>query len=225
MVGMPNLSIGQDIAELAVNARDNLYEHWDFKKAASYFDKVIGKKHAPAFAYSDYGWYLMLLDRHDEGMEYIKRAANMAPKDKQLVTWYAWAIIWDGDLPKARQWIQKALKLDPSYGEALHVSSRIESVMGNHNEAIKLALQAASSDPTWRGIVPIVYAHAGQKRLAKESAAQIEKNVNGFDAMFLMEYYDIIGSEEMTMDYLEKTFELRHPFMPWIEIIDGSGLN
>ncbi|MDH3648818.1 MAG: hypothetical protein OEQ53_04000, partial [Saprospiraceae bacterium] len=81
-LGPSDLVVGQDVAQMAVRARDNLYDHWNFDSVAYYFDRVIGEKYAPAFAYSDYGWYLMLIDRYQEGLNYVQQAAEMDPADK-----------------------------------------------------------------------------------------------------------------------------------------------
>ena len=54
---------------------------------------------------------------------------------------------------------------------------------------------------------------------AEEQALKISKNMNAFDAMFLAEVYAILGFEERSLDYLEKAYDLRHPFMPWLELM------
>ena len=221
-LGPSNSAIGQDVAELAMRARNNLYDTWNFDRAIYYFDRVIGEKYAPAFAYSDYGWYLMLVDRYEEGLTYIQRAAEMAPADRQLVTWNSWALLWDGDLPKAKQWIKKALAIDPNYGEALFISSRIASGTGNHKEAISLAEKAASNDPTWRAIVPWALAKAGKREEAIARVEIIAKDENAFDAMLLMEVYANWGDDDKALDYLRKAYELKHPFMPWLNFIPGT---
>ena len=218
-LGVLHPAIAQDMAQLAVKARDNLYDNWDFKSAAYYFDQVIGEKYAPAFAYSDYGWYLLLLDRYEEGMTFIEKAAKMAPKDKQLVAWNAWALYWKNDLTNANQWIQKSLKIDANYGEALQVSSKIASQMGNHQEAIRIAEKAASNDPNWRAIVPWALAKAGKRELAIKKADQIANNLNAFDAMLLLEVYGILGNDDKALHFLEKSYELKHPFMPWLQFV------
>ena len=212
---------GQDLAQLAVKARDNLYDHWDFDRAAYYFDQVIGKKYAPAFAYSDYGWYLWLKEDPNKGMKYIRQAALMAPQDKQLVTWYAWALQWKGDLDLARSLIHKALKIDPDYGEALHVESRIASDLGDHKAAIALAVKAASADPMWKGIVALAWAKAGNKDEAIKHAHTIADSENPFDVFHLAELYASWGEQQKALHYLEKSYELRHPFLPWLTFYPG----
>lgn len=207
---------GQDLAQLAVKARDNLYEHWDFERAAYYFDQVIGKKYTPAFAYSDYGWYLWLIDGPQKGMKYIRQAAVMAPQDKQMVTWYAWALQLEGDLDQARSWIKRALKIDINYGEALHVKSRVASDLGEHEEAIELAEKAAKSDRMWLGIIPLALAKAGKDDEALKRANAIAESDNAFDVFHLAELYALWGEEDKALYYLEKSYELRHPFLPWI---------
>lgn len=219
----PSYSVfGQDLAQLGVRARANLYENWNFDSAAYYFDLVIGKKYAPAFTYSDYGWYLMLLDKHEEGMTHIRQAAEMAPADKQLAAWYAEALIWSGELPKAKQWVNKALAIDPNDGEALYVSSKISSEMENHHDALKLAEKAASKDPNWRASIPLALAKASKDQQAVVWAEKIAMDENVYDAMLLMEVYALMRNDDKALDYLQKSYELRHPYMPWLKLLPSA---
>jgi len=188
---------------------------------AYYFDKVIGKRYAPAFAYSDYGWYLMLVDKYEEGLTYIQKAAKMDSRDKQLVAWNAWALLWDGDLPKAKNEINKALAIDPNYGEALYVSSMIASAMEDHNEAIRLAEKAAANDPNWRGSIPLALVKGGNREQALAWAEKIAEDENAFDAWLLMEVYAYLRNNDKALDYLRKSYELRFPFMPWLKLAPG----
>lgn len=221
LLGLLNFTAGQDVDQLAIQARNNLYDNWNFDSVAFYFNQVIGKEYAPAFAYSDYGWYLMLEDKFDEGLSYIQQAAEMDPSDKQLVAWNSWALLWGGDLPNAKQWINKALAIDPEYGEALHVSSRIASEMANHSEALRLAEKAASNDPNWRAMIPFALVKAGNREQALEWCEKIAEDANAFDAVLLMEVYANLRDDDKALDYLQKSYELRHPFMPWLKLIPG----
>lgn len=213
---------GQDMAELSMRARNCLYESWDFDCVSKNLAKVIGKRHTPAFAYSDYGWYLILVGRYDEGLKYIEQAAVKAPKDKQLIAWNAWAKLWNGDLGDANKWIEKSLKIDSGYGEAIHIKSLIASAEGKHEKAIRLAEQAAANDKNWRGVIPIVLSRAGRKAEAILAAEKIEQDLGVFDIMLLMEAYAVMGEKEKALDYLEKGYELRHPFMPWMKFWPGT---
>lgn len=214
--------LGQDVGKLAMEARNNLYDHWDFDQAEYYFKRVIGKRYAPAFVYSDYGWYLMLVDRHEEGMRYIQKAAEKDRKDVQLATWNAWALLWDGDVIGATKWIDKAYAINPDYGEGLYVGSLIASQTGNHEEAIRLAERGASMDVNWRAGVPLALAKAGQKEKAMQSAERIAEKLNAFDAMILIEVYALLGDDDKALYFLEKSYELRHPFMPWLKSVPNT---
>jgi tetratricopeptide (TPR) repeat protein len=220
-LGSFNSGVGQDVAQLAMRARINLYDNWNFDSVAYYFDQVIGEKYAPAFAYSDYGWYLMLSEKFEEGLTYIRRAAKMDPNDKQLVTWYAWALLWSEDLGQAKLWLDRALALDPDYGEALFVGSLIASGMKNHQEAILLAHQAAVKDTSQRAGIPLALAEASRREEATTIAEEIGETLNVYDAFMLMQVYLSLGDRQRAMEYLKKAFELRHPFMPWLKFIPG----
>ena len=210
----------QDVGQLAMRGRINLYATWNFDSVAYYFDQVIDKKYTPAFAYSDYGWYLMLINQFDLGMQYIERAAKMkAPDNTQLISWYAWALIWDGDLVKAKQWIDKALTIDPEFGEGLYIASLIASEMNDHIAAIELAKKAGLNDPNWRAGLPLALVKAGRKEEALSWIEQIVQDANAFDCIILMETYAYMRNDVKALEFLEKSYDLRHPFLPWLQFI------
>ena len=214
-----NPVVGQDVAQLAVRARYHLYETWNFDSVAYYLNQVIGEKYAPAFAYADYGWYLMFFDRMEEGLTYIEQAAEMAlddPANTYLLYWYAEALMFSGDLPEAKRWVNKSLAIDPTDAWAWHISSRISSEMENHQEALKLAENAASKDPKYRAGIPWVLAKAGKYELAIEWAEKIAQDEHVDDAILLMEVYAMMKHNEKALEYIQKSYELRHPAMPWI---------
>ena len=208
---------GQDNGELAMRARIHLYETWNFDSVAYYHKKVIGKKHTPAFAYSDYGWFLMLKGKHDEALEMIKKAAQMDRADKQLATWYAWALLWYGKQSEARQEIRRALDIAPKYGEALFVASLIASEDEDHAAAIQYAKAGAAADKNWRGGIPLAFAQAGRNGDAIEIAVRYSRDETQFDLMPLAETYAILGAYDRALEYLQKAYEQKHPFFPWVE--------
>ncbi len=216
-------AMAQDVGDLAMRARINLYDSWDFDSVAYYFDRIIGQEHTPAFAYSDYGWYLLLLNRLEEGLEFIERAAKMAPSDKQLIAWNAWAQLWNGNLEQAEEWIERSLALDPTYGEGLFISSMVASEVGDHGKAVRLAGQAARQDPDWRGALPLALAKGGRRDEALGKARQFAGEGRMMDTMLLMEAFGLLGADDEALTQLERGFELRHPFMPWIEYIPNIG--
>lgn len=216
-----HLANAQNMSDLAMRARINLYDIWNFDSCDFYFDQIIEEKNTPAFAYSDYGWYLMLVDRFDEGLEYIRRAAEMAPSDVQLVTWYAWALLWAGEVTSAKQWINKALVLNPDNGETLHVASRIFLEEGAFEEAIKYAEMTASRDKNWRGIEPLALAKAGRGQEALQTMSAMIEDQNAFDCWFFVETYATLGETVKALQNLQKAFDQKFPFMPWLNLTPG----
>ncbi len=211
----------QDVAELAMRARINLYDKWNFDSVEYYFGRIIDKKYTPAFAYSDYGWYLLLKDQNERGLESIRRAAEMDPADVQLTTWYSWALLWNNELTKARHWIDRALKMDPKNGEALHVASRIALEQTNYEEALKYAKLAAANSPSWRAILPMVYAKMGEPEQALTWAQNFADEKQAQDYWMLMETYLYLDMYEKALEFLELAYNTRYPFMPWLRVEPG----
>lgn len=213
----------QEMADLALRARVNLYEKWNFDSVDYYFNMIIDKKDTPAFAYSDYGWYLLLKEQIEEGMQAIRKAAEMDSSDVQLTTWYSWALLWRGNLDEAKRWIDRALKLDAKNGEALHVASRIALETQNPEEALNFAKLTASIAPDWRAILPLVYAKIGEPTLAMEWAQNFSDENRDSDYWMLMETYIQLNMDHMALKFLQLAYDNRFPFMPWLRISPGLG--
>ena len=208
---------GQDIAALAMKARIHLYDHWNFDSTEYYLNLVIGEKYAPAFAYSDYGWFLLLKDQPKRGRSNILKAVKMSPKDQQLLTWQAWADLWYSDLRSAKKFIDQALQINANNGETLYVASLIASNQSKYNEALRYAEQAAQNDPTYRAGIALALVNAGKIPEARNIAERISKDLQATDAMILMETYAHMNDPNQALNYLEKAYELRHPFLPWLK--------
>lgn len=211
----------QDVAELAMRARINLYEKWNFDSVEHYLDKIIDRKHTPAFAYSDYGWYLLLKGQNQRGMESIRRAAEMDPVDVQLTTWYSWALLWKNDVAEATRWIERALEIDPKNGEALHVACRIALKRTDYEEALKYAKSVAANSSPWRAILPLVYAKIGEPEQALKWAQSFANEKQASDYWMLAETYINLDMSEKALKFLHLAYDTRYPFMPWLRIDPG----
>ncbi len=216
-----DVAIAQNVESLANRARINLYQTWNFDSSEYYWGKIIDQEDTPAFAYADYGWYLMIKQNGQEkGLSYIRKAVDMAPDEKQMLTWYGWALMVK-DVDESKIWIDKALDLDPEYGEALQVSARIAAIKNNKAQAIMLADLAAQKDPTFRCIIPLIYAEVGDREKAIQWIDNLSEKPKGFDLWLLMETYGALKMDREALDYLQKSFDARFPYVPWIDLIPG----
>jgi hypothetical protein len=98
----------------------------------------------------------------------------------------------------------------------------ISSRMENHKEAIWLAEKAASKDPNWRAGIPLALAKAGNRDQALVWAEKIAKDENVYDTAILTEVYANLRNDDKALNYLRKSYELRHPFMPWLNFVPST---
>ena len=216
-----NPAKAQDVEFMATRARINLYQNWNFDSAEYYWSKIIDQQNTPAFAYADYGWYLMMKeDGQEKGLSFIKKAVDMAPNTKQMLVWYGWALLVQ-DVNESKIWIDKALALDPEFGEALQVAARIAAIKNDKSQAIALAEQAAKKDPSFRCIIPLIYAKVGDWDKAIHWIATFTQKLKGFDYWLLMETYGILKMDREALYYLQKAFDTRFPYVPWINLVPG----
>ena len=221
MIITPKYTSAQDAASMASRARINLYQNWNFDSSEYYWNKIIDKESTPAFAYADYGWYLMIYDdRLDEGLSYIRKSVDLDPENKVLLTWYGWALLTK-DVSEAKKWIDKVLAMDPNFAEALQVSALIAVRMNENDKAIQWARMAADQDTRFKYLVPLVHAQSGKKEKALETLDKIAIQEEALDFWFLMQIYGWLQMDDQALENMQKAYEAKFPYIPWLELIPG----
>ena len=129
--------------------------------------------------------------------------------------------MWAGEVTGAKEWINKALVLNPDNGEALHVASRIFLADGEFDDAIKYAEMTASRDKNWRGIEPLALARAGRTGDALHTMNSMIADQTAFDCWFFVETYATLGETDKALQNLQKAFDQKFPFMPWLDLSPG----
>ena len=91
----------------------------------------------------------ILLNKHHEGLkERLARLISNCPKHIGLKILMADVEVSNGNNISALAYITKALEIDPSNAEAIHVKGSILFMEGQNKEAIKLLKKSTQLDPT-----------------------------------------------------------------------------
>lgn len=98
----------------------------------------------------------------------------------------------------------------------------IASATGDHAVAIRLAEKAAAKDPNFRASLPLALAKAGKREQAIRAAQKIAEDEQMLDTMILMEVYAHLRDDDRALYFLRRGYELRHPFVPWLQLTPGT---
>jgi tetratricopeptide (TPR) repeat protein len=218
-LGELHLSLGRDgEAERASRTALELSEGLpDFERY------LIGASHA------------MILNDHEQAIAAYERLADAAPEDLQINFNLADLYEQVGDFDGARERLDKVLRSDPNYVDALYAVGRVSIRAGKPqealdplNRALSLTVQAGNEDGRARMLhaIGIAYKHLGRPQDALrnyEDALEIRRTLNqksGIAAGLgeIASVQQALGNFDGARDSLEAALELRR------EIGDRAGI-
>lgn len=216
--GKESASVESSAQALAASAEKELYSAWDFAGAERDFRRALELDPNLAKAHGNYAWYLQLAGRRDEGFAELRRAKEADPLNPLWPSWLAWQYWWYGEqYDKALEEARRSLEIDPDFAWALYVLGAVYAQQGMFDEAIVAHRRAAEKSPAARWGIGHTYALAGRSDEARRIAAELEKNPTPIDTWGLAQIYAAFGEKDTAIGWLEKGFEVRFGWMPWME--------
>ncbi len=200
-------------AHLADSASVLLYEKWDLPAAKKMLDTALQHNPKNSKARADLAWYHVLFGRSSEALQEIENAARAEPGNPLWPAWHGWIYLWNEDLEAADRAVAESLRINPSFAEALHVKSKISVARGDFSSAIATHIQASSLDRTWSYALAHTYALAGKTESAREILNNLEHSP--WNSLGRVKIYLALGETNKALDWLEKAYDLRHPYLLW----------
>jgi TolB-like protein/two-component SAPR family response regulator/cytochrome c-type biogenesis protein CcmH/NrfG len=158
-------------------------------------EKILALNPEIAAAYTLRGMVAYLHDQHDEGIEFSKRAVDLAPSDFRAVTYLGQAYIYSGEPEKAAITLKTAARLKP-YRESwvTYYITLSHLWMGNLAAALESAelyLQQEPDEPYGFMYLSVVYGFLEQHGKTKETVAQLKERFPAFGIknVLLSEHY------------------------------------
>jgi len=206
-----NLADGHEaLAEL------RLYFHWDWKGADESFRKVFELTPSFAPAHAHYGWLRVLHDDFPGAIEHLRLAAELDPNNETWRSWLAWVQMLSGDSVSAEKALKWVLRAHPNSPVAFHVLGQTYLKLGRTDEAIAAFRRAGAASPRWSWGLAQGLAAAGRVEEARELARQLEQGEFP-DAWALAEVYCATGDLDRAADWIERGYESRRDWIPWIK--------
>jgi eukaryotic-like serine/threonine-protein kinase len=199
----------------AVLAQAKLYRDWDWPGAERDFRRALQMNPSLADARAHHAWYLQLMGRRDEALAEMRRAIDSDPLDPVWPAWLGSLHSGWGEYEAAIAEAGKALELQPNLPVGLYVLGRAYQGLGRYEEAIAVHERAAALSPQGRAVLAVTYASAGRLDDARALVPELEANPVGVILWELPGIHAHLGDRERALDWLERVFDLPHPWAPW----------
>ena len=109
---------------------------WNWEKAEQEFLRAIEINPSLGIAHHDYAWFLVAMERFDEGIEHMKVAQRLDPLSPLANSDVGWVYLMARRYDEAVDQINRTLELEPAFGGALACLERAYTLKGQHREAL-----------------------------------------------------------------------------------------
>jgi len=199
-----------------------LYD-WNFAAAEREFEKAIRLSPNYPNAHDGYGFYLKAVGRHTEAIEKCKAAQRLDLLSPFAHVSLGYAYYFARDYDRAIDECGKALEMDKystfayrNLGLAYLQQGKLEKAIA----ALSKAVTFSSGGLAFEAYLGFAYAHAGRQTEALETLASLQeiskkRYVSAYQ--FAMIYLGL-GETGKAVEWLEKAFEERSGFLPFLKV-------
>jgi tetratricopeptide (TPR) repeat protein len=110
---------------------------WKWQEAERDFQRAIEINPSSGLAHHDYAWFLIAMQRFDQGIEQMKLAQRLDPLSPLANSDVGWAYLMARRYDEAISQIKRTLELEPGFSSAVACLERAYSLQGRHQEAIE----------------------------------------------------------------------------------------
>ena len=225
MATMKALELDPQLAEAhAAYASLLFWYDWEYDRAEKEF--LLASELNPN--YSEAPQWLAYLytsqERFDEAFRQLEHAQSLDPLSLPISSNFGELLYFVGRYEEAVAYCQKTLQLDPTFGRALYFRAMAWIALGRLTEAIEFLKAIIEQRPDAKElatfVLAIALARAGQLDAARQILAGIEQHA---ETKYVPPYYLAlinanIGETDRAFHWLEKAYEERSGWMPWIKL-------
>lgn len=199
-----------------------LYD-WNFAEAETQFKRAIELSPNHPNAYDGYGFYLKAVGRQEEAIEQCKKVQQLDPLSPFSHISLGYGYYFARDFDKAIEECHKALEMDKhstfayrNLGLAYLQKGEIENAIS----ALSKAVTFSSGGLAFEAYLGFAYASAGKTDEALEVLGNLQeiaktRYVSAYNFAII---YLGLGRLGETFEWLEKAFEERSGFMPFLNV-------
>jgi eukaryotic-like serine/threonine-protein kinase len=195
---------------------------WNWPAAEQEFKRAIqlDPKYAPAHQW--YGWFLVVAERTEQGIQEEKKAVELDPVSSEANWLLGWMLYLAHRFDPAAEQLRKTIDLDSNYFQAHIVLGGVYAQKGQLPQAIGELEKAATLAPCNQvfGELGRAYAISGRRDEAQKVADQLiaqwkSSHVGAYDIAIIEVG---LGNKEKALNWLEQAYEDRTFFMINLQI-------
>ncbi|HLF85381.1 MAG TPA: winged helix-turn-helix domain-containing protein [Blastocatellia bacterium] len=185
---------------------------WKWEDAERDFLRAIEINPSLGIAHHDYAWFLVAMERFDEGIDHMKLAQRLDPLSPLANSDVGWVYLMARRYDEAIEQIKRTLELEPTFGSALACLERAYTLKGQPREAFETLLKetreegASFRDGDPAQSMKVLY----RKRLEKKLAAMKAGLSSPYGAAMICMS---AGEREQALEFLERAYQDRDPML------------
>ena len=203
-----------------------LYDY-DWPGAEQEFRRAIELNPADSTAHHSYGLFLGAMGRFEAGMQEIKRALELDPLSLETNTMLGVHFYYWRRYDEAIKQLRHTLELDSNYffaemllGQAYQQKGQFREAAAAFERARRVAGEAGEAPPEILAGLIRSHALAGNRAAAMKVLEELKslmtrRYVSRHDMAIV---YLALGEKQQALDWLEKAYEDRNWWMPWLKV-------
>ena len=185
---------------------------WKWEEAEQAFRRALEINPSFGMAHHDYAWFLVAMQRFDEGIEHMKLAQRFDPLSPLANSDVGWVYLMARRYDEAIAQINRTLELEPAFGSALACLERAYTLSGRPREALETLLKetgetdTSARDGDAEQAIRLLY----RKRLDRKLEAIKKQRSSSYS---LAATCAAAGQRDQAFAWLERAFSERDPML------------
>jgi TolB-like protein/class 3 adenylate cyclase/Tfp pilus assembly protein PilF len=210
-------------AHLAIGVVKMSYEY-DWKGANEYLTRSIEINPGLWSTHYFYSFYKSALGQFDEAINSLKHAYELDPLSTRINSMIGMVLMMKREYTNSIEYLNKAQELTPTDLQSLANLGIAYAKKGDHEKAILVLQEGATrygQSPFFMSALGFAYGVSGKKGKAQEIVdgfIDISKK-RYFPAFFISRVYAGMGDIDKAIEWLEKAYENREPFVYLIKSV------
>ena len=200
-----------------------LYYAWDWATADESMQRALQLSPSLDHMHAHYAYLLALREDIDASLAEAEIARDLSPLDPIWAGFAAWLYMiperWDEGIAAA----EECLDFTPGFPLCVYALGQIHSARGDYAAAIAVHEQLPRTQPFAYWSLGPSYGLAGRLDDARAMAAEMANNPTGRDMLHLALTYSAMGEVDTAVEWLERAFEARSDWLPWIVLDNAYG--
>ena len=185
---------------------------WNWEEAERDFLRAIEINPSLGMAHHDYAWFLVAMQRFDQGLDHMKLAQRLDPLSPLANSDVGWVYLMARRYDEAIEQIIRTLELEPTFGSALACLERAYTLKGQTREALETLLKELKEEGApFRDVDPAQTMKALYRKRLEQKLPAVK---TGLSSPYSAAMTCIAaGERELALEFLERAYKERDPML------------